>query len=203
MEDQPRQQSNKLYSQMTTGTFKVTIHMVSSLDGIIAKKDNSVSWFETSDYYAKGVSEQDPEAFLKAIDCYVMGARTYEHALELSKSYGWAYGGVPTIVVTHRNLPVDRKNIEIYSGDLHKLVNERLKPNYNNVWLVGGAMLIKDFIRLKLADEIRLSVLPVILGDGTLFFDQVGLEQALHLKDVTAYKSGMVELWYEIRKEQA
>jgi len=66
---------------------------------------------------------------------------------------------------------------------------------------VGGAMLIKDFIRLKLADEIRLSVLPVILGEGTLFFDQVGLEQALHLKDVTAYKSGMVELWYEIRKE--
>lgn len=62
-------------------------------------------------------------------------------------------------------------------------------------------MLIKDFIRLKLADEIRLSVLPVILGEGTLFFDQVGLEQALHLKDVTAYKSGMVELWYEIRKE--
>ena len=62
-------------------------------------------------------------------------------------------------------------------------------------------MLIKDFIRLKLADEIRLSVLPVILGEGTLFFDQVAIEQALHLKDVTAYKSGMVELWYEIRKE--
>ena len=39
---------------MTTSTFKVTIHMVSSLDGIIAKKDNSVSWFETSDYYEKG-----------------------------------------------------------------------------------------------------------------------------------------------------
>ena len=186
---------------MMTAPFKVTIHMVSSLDGLIAKKDNSVSWFETSDYYAKGVSGQNPEAFLKTIDCYVMGARTYEHALELSKSYGWAYGDVPTIVVTHRNLPVDRKNIEIYSGDLDKLVNERLKPNYNNVWLVGGAMLIKDFIRLKLADEIRLSVLPVILGDGTLFFDRVGLEQALHLKDVTAYKTGMVELWYEIKKE--
>jgi hypothetical protein len=42
--------------------------------------------------------------------------------------------------------------------------------------------------------------MPVILGDGTLFFDQIGQEQALHLKDVTAYKSGMVELCYEIRK---
>ena len=177
--------------------------MVSSLDGIIAKKDNSVSWFETADNYEKGatIPEKDQEEFLKTIDCYVMGARTYEHALELSKSYGWAYGDVPTIVVTHRSLPVERKNIEFYSGDLDKLVNDRLKPNYKNVWVVGGAMLAKEFIRLKLADEIRLSVLPIILGDGILFFDHIGHEQGLHLKDVTAYKTGMVELWYEIKKE--
>jgi dihydrofolate reductase len=131
--------------------------MVSSLDGIIAKKDNSVSWFETSDHYEKGIGITEPETeeFLKTIDCYVMGSHTYEHALELSKSYGWAYGDTPTIVVTHRNLPIERPNIEIYSGDLHKLVEERLKPNYKSVWLAGGAILAKDFILAKLADEIR------------------------------------------------
>jgi len=176
--------------------------MVSSLDGIIAKNDNSVSWFETPDYYEKGIAmtEQDTAEFIKSIDCYVMGAHTYEHALELSKLYGWAYGDVPTIVVTHRNLPIERQNIEMYSGDLDKLVNERLKAKYKNVWLVGGAMLAKDFIRLKLADEIRLSLMPIILGDGRLFFDHIQQEQALHLKDVTAYKTGMVELCYEIKK---
>jgi len=62
-------------------------------------------------------------------------------------------------------------------------------------------VLAKDFICLKLADEIRISVLPIILGDGTPFFDHIGQEQVLHLKDVTAYKNGMVELCYEIRKE--
>lgn len=185
---------------MATDTFKVTIHMVSSLDGYIAKKDNSVSWFETSDYYEKGITEQNTAEFLKAIDCYVMGARTYEHALELSKAYGWAYGDTPTIVVSHRNLPIERQNVEVYSGDLDQLVNERLKLKYRNVWVVGGAMLVKDFILAKLADEIRLSILPVILGDGTPFFDHIGQEEALHLKDVTAYKSGMVELCYEIRR---
>ena len=185
---------------MPTPAFKVTIHMVSSLDGFIAKKDNSVSWFETSDYYEKGVTQQNTEEFLKTIDCYVMGAHTYEHAVELSRSYGWAYGDKPTIVVTHRKLPIERSNIEIYSGDLNELIEERLKPLYKNVWLVGGAILAKDFIRLKLADEIRLSVLPVILGDGLPFFDHIGQEQVLHLKDVTAYKTGMVELWYEIKK---
>jgi len=184
--------------------FKITLHMVSSLDGIIAKRDNSVSWFDTNDFYEKGIelSEEDREKFLKEIDCYIMGAHTYEHALELSKSYGWVYGDIPTIVVTRRDLPVERKNIELYSGDLAKLVNEKLKPNYKNIWLVGGAILSKEFIRLQLAHEIRLSILPIILGDGLLFFDQLGKEQALHLKDTTAYKSGMVELRYEIKTDK-
>ena len=130
-----------------------------------------------------------------------MVSRTYEHALELSNSYGWVYGDTPTIIVSNRSLPVERKNIEFYSGDLNKLVNQRLKPNYKNVWLAGGAMLAKDFIRLKLADEIRVTLLPIILGEGKLFFDHIGQEQTLHLKDVTAYKNGMVELWYEIKKD--
>jgi len=187
---------------MSLNTPSITIHLVSSLDGVIAKPDNSVSWFETMDHYEKGVNITNEAAaeFLKTIDCYVMGSRTYEHALELSKNYGWAYGDNPTVVLTHRNLPVERQNIEFYSGDLNELVNEHLKPKYRNVWLAGGAMLAKDFIRLKLANEIRLSIIPIILGDGTKFLDHIGQEQVLHLKDVTAYKSGMVELFYEIKK---
>lgn len=180
--------------------FTITIHMVSSLDGIIAKPDNSVAWFETKDHYEKGVSEPDTQQFLKTIECYVMGSRTYEHALELSRNYGWAYGDVPTLVLSHRNLPVERSNVEIYSGDLSGLVNDVLKPKYKNVWMVGGAALAKAFIQQKLADEIRMTILPIILGDGLRFFDHIRQEQALHLKDVTPYKSGMVELWYEIRK---
>lgn len=186
---------------MDPDAFKLTIHMVSSVDGIIAKEDNSVSWFETKDYYEKGIAAENTAEFLQSMHCYVMGSRTYEHALELSKTYGWPYGDTPTIVVTHRTLSVVRPNVEFYSGDLHKLVHERLKPKYQNAWLVGGALLAKDFIRFKLADDIRLSVLPVILGGGKLFFSDLGLEQPLHLKNVTAYKSGMVELWYEIVKE--
>jgi len=173
--------------------------MVSSLDGMIARPDNSVSWFETSDFYEKGAAEPDVEAFLRTIDCYVMGARTYEHAVELSRSYGWPYGTVPTIVVTGRQLPVERPNIELYNGDLVSLVNGRLKPAYRNVWVVGGAQLVRSLIREGLADEIRMTVLPIVLGGGTPFFDHIGQEHPLHLKDVTAYKNGMVELIYGMR----
>lgn len=184
---------------MNSAAFTLTIHMVSSLDGMVAKNDNSVSWFETTDHFEKGSDAPDAEAFLNTIDCYVMGSKTYEHALVLSKTYGWAYGDKPMIVVSSRTLPVERPNIEFYSGELPDLVSGRLKPHYRNVWLVGGPMLAREFIRSGLANEIRLSILPILLGNGVLLFDQLGLELPLHVKNVTAYKNGLVELHYEIR----
>lgn len=180
--------------------FKLTIHMVSSLDGFIAKTDHSTSWFETSSHYDKGVEAPHPEDFLKTIDCYVMGAKTYELALKLSKDYGWPYGEKPTVVLTHRNLKSDRHNIEFYSGDLIKLVKQHLQPRYKNVWIVGGSSLTRDCIRFKIADEIRVSILPIILGGGLPFFNQIAQEQALQLNDTKAYQNGMVELTYEIVK---
>jgi dihydrofolate reductase len=184
---------------MAKDTSKVIIHMVSSLDGFIAKKDNSVSWLESSDNYEKGITltEEDVTDFIKTIDCYVMGSRTYEYALEL----GWPYSNKPVIVLTNRDLTTDRENVEFYSCKLDTLVNDQLKPNYKNIWLVGGAMLAKEFIRLNLADELIVSIMPVILGDGTLFFDYIGKERQLHLSDVRAYKDGMVELSYEIKND--
>ena len=72
----------------------VTIHMAASLDGFIARKDGRVDWMETSDEFPGG-DTMDPgfvEAFLKTIDCYVMGSKTYETALSFeAKGLGWSY----------------------------------------------------------------------------------------------------------------
>ena len=182
--------------------FKLTVHMVASLDGIIAKPDNSVSWFETTSNYERGVvlTEQEMGDFMQSIDCYVMGANTYEHALKLSENYGWAYGDKPAIVLTHRSLPAERSAVEFHSGSLQELVDHKLKPYYRNVWMVGGAELAKALINQGLADEIRLTIIPIILGEGKLFFDNEGQETPLILKNVTPYKNGTVELHYQIRK---
>lgn len=64
----------------------------------------------------------------------------------------------------------------------------------------NGAQLTKEFIRLNLADEIRQSILPILIDEGTPFYDHIGNEQALHLKNVIAYKNGMMELCYRIKK---
>jgi dihydrofolate reductase len=168
--------------------------MVSSLDGFIARPDNSVSWMDGGSVYEAGVSLSAEEiaAFVKTIDCYVLGSRTYEHALEL----GWPYGDTPTVVVTGRKLPSTRKSVEFVSGDLAALLNEKLVPRYRNIWLVGGAMLSQRFLELGLVDEICLTVAPVLLGDGLRLFGDSPTEKRWNLKNVVAYKNGFVELSY-------
>ena len=169
--------------------------MVSSLDGFIAKRDNSVSWLHsTGSVYERGVSisEEETATFLKEINCYVLGSRTYEHALEL----GWPYGDTPVVVVTSREWPPARKSVEFYSGDLKTLVDVKLAPRYRNIWLVGGAMLCQRFLELGLVDEIRLTIAPVLLGEGLRLFGGSLTEERWALKNVVAYKNGFVELSY-------
>ena len=81
----------------------VTIHMVASLDGFIARKDGRVDWLEAPDEFADGdtLDADFVQEFLKTIDCYVMGSRTYETALDFeAKGLGWSYGDKPTFVLT-------------------------------------------------------------------------------------------------------
>jgi len=185
------------FSQGNTRGRTVTLHMVSSLDGFIAKHDNTVAWMDTpGSVYEPGVSisEEEVATFLKSIDCYVLGSRTYEHALQL----GWPYGDTPVVVVTTRKWPQasTRKSIEFYSGDLNTLVDEKLAPRYRNIWLVGGAMLSQHFLEQGLVDEIRLTIAPVLLGEGLRLFDGSQKDKRWNLKNVIAYKNGFVELSY-------
>jgi dihydrofolate reductase len=183
----------------------VTIHMAASLDGFIARNDGSVDWMETSDEFTDGhtLDPEFVEAFLKTIDCYVMGSRTYETALRFeAKGLGWPYGDKPTFVLTSRDLPRTRDTVEFYSGDLAQFVNGRLRPRFRSIWFVGGGVVSAECLRLGLADEVRYSILPILIGDGIQFFEKLDREVALHLVEVKAYKSGTVTLRYEVRADR-
>lgn len=176
--------------------------MAASVDGFIARKDGSVDWLETSDEYTGGetLAPGAIEAFLSTIDCYVMGSRTYETALGFeARGLGWVYGDKPTFVLTRRTLPRTRKNVEFHSGDLAELVNGRLRPAFRSIWFAGGGAVCSECLRLGLADEVRYSILPILIGDGIPFFGNLGSDIALHLADAKAYKNGMVELRYEVQ----
>ena len=183
---------------------RVTIHMAASLDGYIARRDGRVDWLETADEFPDGAT-MDPEfvsEFLKTIDCYVMGSRTYETALGFeAKGLGWAYGDKPTFVPTTRELPRIRPTVELVSGDLAELVNERLRPAFGSIWFVGGGALSGECLRRGLADEVRYSIMPILIGDGIAFFEGLDRDVALHLREAKAYRNGMVALHHEVRRQ--
>ncbi len=185
------------------GTSRVTIHMVASLDGFIARKDGSVDWLETADTFEAGetLTAADMAALLETIDCYVMGSRTYETALQYErKGMGWVYGNKPTFVLTTRELPRVGATVQFYSGDVARLVHEQLKPAFGSIWFVGGGQLTGECLRRGLADEVRVSVVPTLIGDGISFFGDLDRDVALHLLETKAYTSGMVALRYGVRK---
>lgn len=180
--------------------------MAASLDGFIARRDGSVDWMETSDAFENGetLAPEFIEQFLKSIDCYLMGSKTYETALGFEmKGFGWAYGDKPVFVLTHRELPVTRDTIEFVSGDLGDLVSGRLRQDYTNIWVAGGGKLAGDLLGLGLVDEIAYTIIPVLIGDGIPFFEGLNRDVRLHLLEVKAYKNGMVAMRHGVRKEIA
>jgi dihydrofolate reductase len=188
---------------MTASDSTVTIHMVASLDGFIARRDGGTDWLETADSFAEGaeLTGEEIAAFLKTIDCYVMGSRTYETAMGfVAKGLGWAYGDKPVFVLTGRTLPKVRETVAFVAGDLAGLLNERLKPAYRSIWVVGGGAVAGACLRLGLAEEVRYTIAPVLIDDGIPFFAGLDKDIALHLVEAKAYRSGLVALRHDVRR---
>jgi dihydrofolate reductase len=186
---------------VATTDSRVTIHMAASLDGFIARRDGRVDWMETADEFPGGDSMDAAavETFLQTIDCYVMGSKTYETALRFeADGAGWAYGDKPVFVLTSRALPRARDTVEFHAGGLAPFVNARLRKTFRSIWFVGGGMVCSECLRLGLADEIRYSILPIVIGEGISFFGNLDADIGLHLAEVNAYKNGIVELRYEV-----
>ncbi len=187
---------------MTSHESTVTIHMAASLDGFIARRDGRVDWMDTSDVFPGGESlgADATAAFLGSIDCYVMGSRTYETALRFeSEGHGWAYGDTPTVVLTTRDLPRTRATVELCAGDLARIVDERLRPRFRRIWVVGGGAVAGECLRRGVADEVCYSILPIAIGVGIPFFASLDRDVALHLAEVHAYDNGVVDLRYQVR----
>ncbi|MNH34266.1 Dihydrofolate reductase [compost metagenome] len=75
-------------------------------------------------------------------------------------------------------------------------INDDIQQEGKDIWLYGGASLIKTFIQANLVDIYRISVHPIVLGKGKPLFEN--LSERLHLKlmESRAFKSGVVQLIY-------
>jgi len=177
-----------------------------SLDGFIAESDDTLDWLTKYDgsYDAPGAeSERSYPAFYEQVGAMVMGSATYEFVLDELTS--WPYEGKPTWVLSTRDLPRpgddDPENLKIVDAEVTDLHDEMIAAaGERNLWVIGGGNVASQFADAGLLDELILTVVPVVLGEGKPLFDRRLPGGPLQLLGTREFTSGMVELRYEIRR---
>jgi dihydrofolate reductase len=169
----------------------IIVYIAASLDGFIAGPDDDLSWL---DPFSAGGEDYGYADFMRNVGTAVMGARTYEQSLVHPERL---LTGLKNYVVTRRSLqPAADVDLELWQGSLTGLVAKIRRESKKDIFVVGGGQLVSGFLSEGLVDEIRLFVVPVILGEGVPLF--TGLRRAISLELIEAvpYGTGIVKLRY-------
>lgn len=176
---------------------KVKLFIAASLDGKIARPDGSVAWLE--EYPNPDGEDYGYGNFLAGVGTVVMGRKTYEEILGFGVA--WPYPDAKTFVVTTNktystSTPQTGLLTEINAANINDLTSKA----GGDVWLVGGGEIISAFLSEGLVDEMTLTVIPRILGDGIPLFPKGCPETHLELKSAAPFPSGFVNLIYSRKK---
>ncbi|MDH5533240.1 MAG: dihydrofolate reductase family protein [Candidatus Pacebacteria bacterium] len=172
---------------------KIILYIAQSLDGYISTKDGSVSWLDEFNNTGEDLGFND---FIDGIDVDIQGSKTYQQVLDFDIPY--PYTG-KSFVLTNRN-DLEKPSgvdIEFYSGELANLVDKAKSVSKKNVWLIGGANVVQQFLKESLIDEIILFTMPVVLGDGISLFNKTKLVKT-KLINSNVYDSGIIMSHYKL-----
>ncbi len=175
-----------------------------SLDGFIAESDDTLEWLTKYEGSFTGAGAQPMkgayERFYAGVGALVMGSATYAFVLaELSE---WPYKGKPTWILTSRELPEpegEDVDVRIAEGEVPDLFDEMVAAaGERDLWVVGGGNVASQFADAGLLDDVLVTIVPVVLGEGKPLFDRRVSSGPLQLTGTRTFDSGMVELRYEI-----
>ena len=170
---------------------KIILYIAASLDGFIAKEDGSVDWLQK--YESPSDDDYGYSAFESNIDTLLMGRKTYEQVLEFGE---WPYKGKKCYVFTKKS--IEDARVTAISNPI-EFTKSLLDRDGKNIWLVGGSQIITLLMNYKLVDEIILTVMPVILGNGIPLFTNIASEINCKLLSEKSYKSGLIQMHYKIQ----
>jgi dihydrofolate reductase len=181
-------------------------YCAASLDGYIAEADDTLDWLLTYQGSFSGANVEPRagsyERFYEDVGALVMGSVTYEFILALGR--GWLYEGKPTWVLSSRKLPTpeaEGADVRIVNVSVAELYDEMIAAaGERNLWVVGGGNVASQFANEELLDEVLVTVVPVVLGDGKPLFDRRVPGGPMQLMGARCLDSGMVELRYEITR---
>lgn len=175
---------------------KISLFIATSLDGYIAKPNDDLSFLkrvekEGEDY---GYAE-----FTSKIDTIIMGRRTYDYVVKEIGTSHYDNGQRDVYVITRTETPQTGRTI-FYTGSIPELVKRLKSEKGKDIYCDGGAEIINELLKYDLIDEFIISVIPVLLGNGTRLFKDRRPELTLEFIEAKTFETGLAQLHYKRKK---
>lgn len=174
---------------------KLILYISCSLDGYIAKPNDDLSFLSIVQEVGEDYGYND---FVATVDTVIVGRKTYDWVI--GQGYDFPHADKESYIITRDERP-KQGNLIFYNGDLKFLVEKLKAKDGKNIFCDGGSEIVNQLLNEKLFDELIISVIPILVGDGTRLFKNGRPEQELELISVKNYDSGLVQLHYRINEE--
>ncbi len=172
---------------------KLYLYIAMSLDGYIAKADDNIDFLTLVETPNEDFGYHD---FLQNIDTVIWGRKTFDKVLTIGEQY---LHRDKKVYVISKSRTGTHDHV-VFHSDVVQLVTELKQQEGKTIYCDGGAEIVTELLRHKLFDRIIVSVIPHLLGDGIRLFKDGRPEQYLQFKQSQSFPSGLVQLWYDVKK---
>ncbi|MCB9290157.1 MAG: dihydrofolate reductase [Lewinellaceae bacterium] len=170
---------------------KVQLYIAASIDGYIARPDGGIDWLSMVDKKGEDYGYQE---FFASVDTTLMGHKTYREVLGFDVPF--PYMTTANYVFSRQKRQPDDNPVHHINDDPAAFVRSLKQQKGGNIWLIGGGQLNTVLLNAGLVDEMILSVIPIVLGEGIPLFAGQPKETKWGLKEHRAFDTGLVQMWY-------
>jgi dihydrofolate reductase len=170
---------------------KVILYIATSLDGYIAKPNDDLGFLSIVEQEGQDYGYAD---FIKKVDAVIVGRKTYDKVI--SMGFDFPHADKDAYIIT-RTPRLSIGSIKFYTGDLKALVDKLKSENGKNIFCDGGAEIVNELLKSDLIDEFIISVIPILVGNGTKLFKDNRPEQQLELLSAKTFDTGLTQLYYK------
>jgi dihydrofolate reductase len=175
-----------------TNSRKLILYIATSLDGYIAQPNDDLSFLDSVQKEGEDYGYND---FILTVDTVILGRKTYDWVMNHVPEF--PHADKETFVIT-RKQKAQLGKIVFYTGNIRNLVLLLKKKDGKNIFCDGGAEVVNVLLKEKLIDELIISVIPVLVGDGIKLFQDDRPEQNLELISAKKFDTGLVQLHYKV-----
>ncbi len=170
---------------------QVILYIAMSLDGYIAKPNDDLIFLSIVEKEGEDYGYAD---FVSTVDTVILGRKTYDWVMKQVGEF--PHADKNAYIITRTARPKIGKTV-FYTGDLTDLVIKLKSENGKNIFCDGGAEIVNELLKNDLLDEIIISVIPILVGNGTRLFKDGRPEQKIKLVNVKTFDTGLTQLHYK------